>query len=116
MRVVASADVAGVVSEHGGKLYVWPRKGLCCGRGVTTLKTGTEPKDGVSFEHVAADGFELYLASMAHQPEELHLDVHGGWRRRVAAYWDNCAYVVLRAPRKRESAAVRSSRSKCCSA
>jgi hypothetical protein len=94
MRVVASAGVAGVVREQGGKLYVWPRKGRCCGRGVTTLETDTEPKDGVRFEHIAADGFELYLARMSHEPEELHLDVHGRRRRRVAAYWDNCAYVV----------------------
>jgi hypothetical protein len=31
---------------------------------------------------------------MARVPDELHLDVSGRKRRRVAAYWDNCAYVV----------------------
>ena len=62
--------------------------------GLAWLETGPEPKRDLTYNAVPVDGFELYLARMAKQPEELHLDVSGRRRRRVNAYWDNCAYVV----------------------
>ena len=94
MRVVASPGVAGVVSEQGGRLYVWPRTARCCRHGLEWLEAGPKPREGDTYDAVAADGFELYLARMAKQPDELHLDLSGRRRRRVNAYWDNCAYVV----------------------
>ena len=94
MRVVAAPDVVEVVTEQGGRLYVWPRTGRCCLHGLAWLEAGPEPKRGWEFESVPADGFDLYLARMARVPDELHLDVSGRRRRTVSAYWDNCAYVV----------------------
>jgi len=95
MRVVASPDVAEAVRERGGRLYVWPRQGRCCAHGLAWLEAAAEPKAGVRFRAVPAEGFELYLARMARRPDELTLDVQGrGRRRRVAAYWDDCAWVV----------------------
>jgi hypothetical protein len=61
--------------------------------GLAWLEAGSSPKPGVRFDEIAAEGFELFLARMARAPEELHLDVHGR-RKRVAAYWDGCAYVM----------------------
>jgi hypothetical protein len=95
VRVVSTPLVAAVVSERGGRLYVWPQRGACCGRGTITLETGQAPKEGVEFERVPVEGFELQVARMGRRPDELTLDVHGrGRRRRMAAYWDNCAWVV----------------------
>ena len=94
MRVVASPVVADVVSEQGGRLYVWPRSSRCCRHGLEWLEAGAKPREGVTYDAVPVDGFELYLARMVRLPEELHLDVSGRRRRRVNAYWDNCAYVV----------------------
>ncbi len=94
MRVVASPDVSPAVQAQGGKLYVWARTGKCCMHGLAWLEAGPSPKPGVRFDSVPAEGFELFLARMAVAPEELHLDVHGRRRKRVAAYWDGCAYVT----------------------
>ena len=93
MRVVASAEAIERIAESGGRLYVWPRSNRCCRHGLTWLETGSEPGAGFEFEAVPAAGFELFLARMGGAPEELHVDVAGFRRRRVAAYWDNCAYV-----------------------
>jgi hypothetical protein len=94
VRVVASPKVAEAVQEAGGRLFVWPERGKCCGRAAIRLVTGPAPKDGVEFEPVRVDGFELHLARMGRVPEELQLDVHGRKRKRVAAYWDGCAWVT----------------------
>jgi hypothetical protein len=95
MRVVASPEVADVVRARGGRLFVWPRQGRCCAHGLAWLEAGHEPKPGTTFESVPVEGFQLHVARMARTPTELTLDVHGrGRRRRVAAYWDDCAWVV----------------------
>jgi len=94
VQVVATPGVAHAVREQGGRLYVWPRSGKCCLHGLAWLEAGPKPKAGVRFDPVPAEGFELYLARMARVPDELHLDVHGRRRKHVAAYWDDCAYIV----------------------
>jgi hypothetical protein len=94
VHVVASPEVAEVVAGQGGRLYVWPRSGKCCLHGLAWLEAGANPRDGFTYDAIQAEGFELQLARMATRPDELHLDVSGRRRRRVNAYWDNCAYVV----------------------
>ena len=94
MRVVASREAVARITELGGRLYVWPRSGRCCSHGLQWLEASPEPRVGVDFEAVATPDFELYLARMNRLPEELHLDVADRRGRRVAAYWDNCAYVI----------------------
>jgi hypothetical protein len=93
VRVVSTPGVADAVQARGGNLFVWPERGRCCGRGLARLETGSQPKPGVEFDRVPVDGFELHVARMGREPDELHLDVHGR-RRRVAAYWDDCAWIV----------------------
>jgi hypothetical protein len=92
--VVASAEAVALIAEHGGRLYVWPRSGRCCQHGLVWLEAGPESRAGYEFEPVATAEFDLFLARMASLPQELHVDVAGFRGRRIAAYWDNCAYVV----------------------
>ena len=94
MRVVASDEAVARIAELGGRLYVWPRSGRCCVHGLAWLEAGPEPRAGFEFEPVPTDGFDLFLARMAALPEELNIDVTGFRGRRVAAYWDNCAWVT----------------------
>jgi hypothetical protein len=93
VKVVSSPGVADAVRERGGRLYVWPKSGRCCSGKQAWLETGPSPKAGLEFDRVPVDGFELHVARMGREPDELHLDVHGR-RRRVAAYWDGCAWVT----------------------
>lgn len=91
MKVVAPPDVADLVAESGGRLFVWTRRPRCCG-GTTYLETATDRPPRRSFRLVQAEPFEVWFAA-AREPEELHLDLHGR-RRRIEAYWDGCAYVI----------------------
>jgi hypothetical protein len=94
MRVVASDPAAALIKERGGRVYVWLKKGRCCG-GVTTLGTSSEPPRRKEFVRVEADEqFELYLdARIPRLPDELHFELRR-FPRRVEAYWNNCAWVI----------------------
>jgi hypothetical protein len=94
VRVVASEPAADLIREQGGRLYVWPRRGRCCGA-VTTLAAATHPPGGKEFRRVdRGDEFELYFpAALARVPDELHVDLRR-FPRRVVTYWDGCAWVV----------------------
>jgi hypothetical protein len=94
MRVVVSEPAAELIQQRGGRVYVWLRRGRCCGA-VTTLATAAEPPARREFERAKANqGFELYLdASLARLPDELHLEV-SRFRRMVEAYWNGCAWVT----------------------
>ena len=93
MHVIASSQAAALIQATGGRLYVWPHRGRCCG-GVTVLRTASCPPHGMAFRPLPADGFELHVpAGLARLPEELHLEVQR-FPRRVEAYWNGCAWVV----------------------
>jgi hypothetical protein len=93
MRVVASTSAAEAIREQGGRLYVWPRRGRCCG-GTTTLAAATSAPAEKEFRRHDAPGFELYLPRrLARLPDELHLETCGR-SRRIEAYWNGCAWVV----------------------
>jgi hypothetical protein len=93
MRVVASTPAAEAIREQGGRLYVWPRRGRCCG-GTTTLATATSPPAERDFRRHDTPGFELYLPSqLARLPDELQVEARGR-SGRLQAYWDGCAWVV----------------------
>lgn len=94
MRVVAAPEVAERVREEGGRLFVWPRTARCCRGSLTYLEVATDAPAGV-FRRVGGDAFEVFLdARMRRSPDELHVELHGRRRPRLAAYWDGCAYVV----------------------
>jgi hypothetical protein len=93
MRVVASGSALGSIEEGGGRLYVWLKRGSCCGN-VTTLATASAPPPGKEFRLVDSADFELYLpVSLTRIPDELHLELRR-FPRRVEAYWNGCAWVV----------------------
>jgi hypothetical protein len=94
MRVVASPEAVRRVQDEGGKLFVWARPARCCAGRITYLEAATEAPER-EFRAVGHDGFEVFLdASLARTPEELHVELHGRRRPRLAAYWNGCAYVV----------------------
>ena len=94
MRVVTSELARELIQARGGRLYIWLKRGRCCGN-VTTLATANEPPHDRAFRQVERGGaFELFIpAALTRLPDELHLDVSRR-RRRVEAYWDGCVWVV----------------------
>ena len=94
MRVVASEAAVRRVQSEGGKLFVWAKTVRCCSGRSTHLEAATHAPEG-EFRLVGGDGFEVLLDSrIARPPEELHVELHGRLRPRLAAYWDGCAYVL----------------------
>jgi hypothetical protein len=94
VRVVASPAVVRRVQTEGGKLFVWARSTRCCRGSVTFLEASTEAP-AREFRAVGGDAFEVFLDTrLARTPEELHVELHGRRRPRLAAYWDGCAYVA----------------------
>jgi hypothetical protein len=92
MRIVSSQRAAELIQEGGGRLFVWPKRAGCCG-GSTMLAAATAPPAGKEFRLVDDRDFELYLpTNLSRRPEELHLDV-SRFPRRLAAYWDGCAWM-----------------------
>ena len=94
MRVVVSDSAANLIAERGGRLYVWPKRARCCGA-LTTLVSASEPPAGKEFSPVAGvDRFALYVPTrLTRLPDELQLELRR-FPRRVAAYWNGCAWVA----------------------
>ena len=93
MQVVATAPATELINAQGGRLYVWPKRGRCCGA-VTTLATATARPPGAEFRLVDDADFELYLpATLTRLPDELHVELRRR-PRRVEAYWNGCAWVI----------------------
>jgi hypothetical protein len=93
MRVLVSEPAARLIEEQGGRLYVWLKRGRCCG-GLTTLEAAPSAPAGKEFRQVeGGTSFELFLPMhLSPLPRELHLEVR---RRshRIEAYWNGCAWV-----------------------
>lgn len=95
MRVSATPEVARLVRERGGRLFVWPDRQRCC-HGATYLLTSSDPPPNRDFRPVdGTHGFELWFDSGNHQPpDELQLGIRGWRTERVEAYWDGCVFVA----------------------
>ena len=94
MKVVASAEAVDFVRRRGGRLYVWATSERCCGGAHARLRASTEADAQRDFAVVPAEGFEVFFARMGREPEELHVEVRGRRRKRLEAYWDDCAWIV----------------------
>ena len=94
VKVVASADAVDFVRERGGQLYVWATSDRCCGGAHARLRASTEADAERDFILVPAEGFDVFFARMGREPEELHVDLRGRRKKRVEAYWDNCAWIA----------------------
>lgn len=95
MRLVVSQAAEELVGERGGRLYVWVKKGRCCGGANRTLATSSELPGQQEFQSVArTDRVEVFLPTrLSPLPSELHIDV-GRFSHRVEAYWNGCAWVA----------------------
>ena len=95
MKVIAPPDVAELVCERGGELYVRTDPHRCCSGGVTFLVTAERPEAGRDYRPFEAEGFRLFFdPGHLEPPDELHLDVKGRRKKRVEAYWNGCVYAV----------------------
>jgi hypothetical protein len=90
MHVIASDAAAERIERDGGSLYVWLKRGRCCGN-VTMLESATQPPRSREFHRLDTDAAFTVYASMSRLPDELHVEVR---RARVEAYWNGCAWVV----------------------
>lgn len=95
MELLLSPAASEFVSARGGRLYVWTKKNVCCGGGIT-LGTATEPPADREFRSIATStDVELFVpVGLLRLPDELHVDVQRWPRRRVQAYWNGCVHVV----------------------
>jgi hypothetical protein len=93
MRVVASERATDLIESRGGRLYVWVKRGRCCG--ASSLRASTEAPRGREFRRVDGDEpFDLFVpAQLPRLPDVLELDV-SRFPERVEAYWDGCAWIV----------------------
>jgi hypothetical protein len=94
VRTIVSDPALNLIAERGGRLYVWLKRGRCCG-GITRLVTASEPPRGKEFRRVGAcERFELHMpVGVSRLPDELHIDVRR-YPRRLEAYWNGCAWVA----------------------
>lgn len=96
MRIVAPPDVRSHVIERGGLLFVRVRRaaGVHAG-GMATLETTTEPPpDALEWRRFEAPGMLVFVPCAMRLPRTLHLRLKGRFRRRVAALWNGCTYVI----------------------
>jgi hypothetical protein len=95
MKVIAGPEVVQLIEEQGGQLYVWTDPHSCCSGQMTFLLAGPRPPLGRLFRRFDAEGFELWFdPGSMDPPDELHLDVKGRRKKRVAAYWNGCAFAI----------------------
>jgi hypothetical protein len=96
VRLVISESAAALISERGGRLFVWTKSGRCCGAAPTRQHTRKQAPSGRAVRRVAGGepfGFDLYLpAALERLPDELHFESRR-FPRRVEAYWTGCAWV-----------------------
>ena len=94
MQVEVSHEAAGLIREHGGRLWVWAaRPRVCCWGTPAYMRAAAEQPPGLSgFSPVTQDGgVEIWFRAPAGRvPDVLEIGVHGRRRPRVEAYWDGC--------------------------
>jgi len=95
LRISSTPEVAALVRERGGRLFVWPDRQRCC-QGATYLLTSNEPPRGKAFRPVdGTQGFDLWFdPGNLRPPDELHLGVRGWRTKHVEAFWDGCVFVA----------------------
>ena len=88
-----SVEAALFVRDHGGKLFIWTQRQVCCkGRTSSRTQTSFEATPHRSFVRVFSwEQVELYLAAGL-APAEITVAVSSFPRRRVIAFWPNCMH------------------------
>jgi hypothetical protein len=96
LRIVASPEVAREISRRGGLLFVWPRHHGGRFGGVTLLKTSTEPpEEALDYRRIKVGRILVFLSPRLERlPSKLEIALTGWRRKRIAAYWDGCAFAI----------------------
>jgi hypothetical protein len=97
MRVEVSPEAAGLISQHGGRLWVWAaRPPICCGGTPAYMHAATERPPRLSgFTLVSRQEGEIWFRAPAGRlPDLLEIGVRGRRRPRVEAYWDGCLIML----------------------
>ena len=95
MKVLASPEARAYIRERGGLLFVWVVRGGALRGALRLLRVSTEPPpDALDWQRVETKGFLVFLPPGLPTPHELHVEVRGVLRRRVAAFWNGCAFVT----------------------
>ena len=91
--VDVSVDAALFVRDHGGKLFVWTQRQVCCkGRVSSRTQVSFEEPGHRSFVRVfSSEQIELYLAEGL-TPAEVTVALTTFPRRRVVAFWPGCMH------------------------
>jgi hypothetical protein len=96
MEITATPEARSWISERGGMLFVRLSR-LASVRGAmrsTLIVTTEPPADALDYRRFETKGFLLFLQPGVRPPRRLAVAVVGWLRRRVAAFWNGCAWVV----------------------
>ncbi len=95
MRIKATPEARSWIREHGGLLFVRLSRVATVRGAMRSLLVSTEPPlDALDYQRFETKGFLLFLQPGIHPPRELHVEVVGWLRRRIAAFWNGCAFVM----------------------
>jgi hypothetical protein len=95
MRIKASPEARSWIREQGGLLFVRLSRVLSARGAMRNLLVSTEPPpDAFEYQRFETKGFVLFLQPGVIPPNEMHVEVVGRIKRRLAAFWNGCAYVV----------------------
>jgi hypothetical protein len=95
MEITATPEARSWIRERGGMLFV-RLSSLASVRGAmrTLIVTTEPPSDALDYRRYETKGFLLFLQPGVRPPRRLEVAVVGWLRRRVAAFWNGCAWVV----------------------
>jgi hypothetical protein len=97
MRVEVSPEAAGLIRQHGGRLWVWAaRPPMCCAGTPAYMHAATEQPPILSgFTLVSRQEVAIWFRAPAGRlPDLLEIGVRGRRRPRVEAYWDGCLMML----------------------
>jgi hypothetical protein len=93
VRVAVDTEAARLISERGGRLWIWAaRPAMCCAGTPAYMHAATaQPTDLWGFSRVPHAELEIWFRAPAgREPDVLEIGLHGRRRPRVEAYWDGC--------------------------
>jgi hypothetical protein len=94
MRILATPEARSMIVDAGGLLFVRLSRIASVRGRMRTLEVMTEPPDdALEYQRFETKGFLLFLEPGVRPPRELHVGVVGRIRRRIAAFWNGCAFV-----------------------
>ena len=95
MRIKSTPEARSWISDQGGLLFVRLSSVVSARGRMRRLLLSTEPPaDALDYQRFETNGFLVFLQPGVRPPRELHVEVVGRLRRRLAAFWNGFAYVM----------------------